>query len=264
MKKKLLGIIIMLAVLISALVCTVIITNAEDAPPELAIKSGAVTISDSVFLTMKVEASGVEFSDVKLLVWDEPRAEYLLGTEKYTVNFSGETDDTSGKLRGIYHFRAMSAKMMADNFYFVAYANVEGEDCYSPLIKYSALQYAYNKLGKTGTVTTDENLETLLYEMLDYGAAAQVYLNHNADRPANADWYQVKLTEGKLFDGTKSGLFLPGDTVVLTAPEANESGVPFAYWQNSEGAELPPTENIHIPWVKRTKLSPLCLKELHQ
>ena len=75
----------------------------------------------------------------------------------------------------------------------------------------------------------------MLEAMLEYGANAQVYFsNYRIDRLANADYYQVKLSNGKLDDGFAEGLYLEGDLVNITA-DAPADGYYFAGWKNSAG-----------------------------
>ena len=231
MKKKVLLFSIIFCLIVAAISISVIAS--DEAIPELDFKTATVTITDSVYITMKVVSGGVDFSDVKLLVWDAPCEEYLLGTQKYTVSYSGESETVSGVERGIYKFKAMSAKMMTDEFYFVVYTNHDGVDYYSRVVKYSVLQYAYNTLAKD---TTSEKLRNVLLDMLQYGADSQLYFSdYKTDRLPTDTWYQIKLTSGKLYDGTTSGLYLPGDKIELRAPEAHANGLPFAYWTDSTG-----------------------------
>ena len=146
----------------------------------------------------------------------------------------------------IFDYTELAAKQMTDVVYARAYTQVDGVDYYSDVNKYSILQYAYSKLGKTGTASTNAELKDMLSSMLTYGASAQKYFDHKENRLATADWYQVKVTAGALGDGCVQGLYLAGDKVTLTAPEENAEGLEFAYWKDSAGNKVSVSVNFEL------------------
>ncbi len=216
--------------------------GASSPAPELTLAYANLSFRDSIFIKYAVDSS---VENVKLLVWTAPEAAYTVGTQdgEITAYYNGTAN---GDLYKIFEYPIM-AKQMADVIYVRAYAKVDNTDYYSSVVKYSALQYAYNMLGKTATASTDTELKTLLTNMLDYGAAAQLYLDdYKADRLANADWVQVKLTAGTLEDGFANGLYLPGDKLTLTAPATDEGGEAFSYWANGTGASVATTASFTL------------------
>jgi hypothetical protein len=80
--------------------------------------------------------------------------------------------------------------------YSVAYLDVEEERYYSEPVKYSVLDYAYIKLGYTGTASDNQYLKDMLSSMLDYGADAQKYFNYNTD---NALFFRIYQNKGLHF-----------------------------------------------------------------
>lgn len=233
--KKFFAVLISVLVLVAAVAATQLIsTGAAVTQPELDIGYANLSMRNSVCIKYAVSSN---VSDVELLVWNSPQTEYTKGTEDLVLKPVG-TQTISGSEYIIFDHTLLTAKQMADVVYARAYAEVSENGYYSAVEKYSILQYAYNKLGKTAEASSDGNLKEMLGNMLVYGASAQKYLDYNTDRLASADWYQVKVTDGSLDDGCTHGLYLEGDTVTLTAPETDGENTPFSYWADSNGTAV--------------------------
>ena len=218
-------------VLILAGVFTILASTNVTAPT-LSIKGKNLSFSDSVYIVYYVEATDVKAEDVNLLVWNSAKDSYTVKDSPKKLSYiRTETIDGKDYLR--FEYRDLAAKNMTDTIYARAYVSAGNKDYYSDLTNYSVLQYAYNKLGKTGTATQDENLKEFLIDMLEYGAAAQVKFNHKADRLATASFKQISVEGGHLSDLCNRGLFLENDTVVITADVP--SGKTFAGWKNDAG-----------------------------
>ena len=237
MKKKLLLVLLTIALVFCAIGAGAIVASAETTAPEMRIAFCNLSFRDTVCIKYAVKT---DVSNVKILLWTSPRAEYTVGTQDSEITKS-YNEVISGVTHKVFDYTALSAKQMTDVIYARAYAQVDGVDCYSDVTKYSVLQYAYNKLGKTATASSDADLKELLSNMLSYGASAQKYFDYKEDRLATANWYQVKLTEGLLDDGCTFGLYLPGDTVTLTAPEKAENGDIFSHWADQSGNQIATT-----------------------
>ncbi len=168
---------------------------------------------------------------VKLRVWTDADA-----TAKILSPMAGKAS-IGGVNHTVFAFDGFLAQQMADVVYAEAFVvNEDGTEVHGSLNKYSILQYAYNKLGKTGNApSTSENLKAMLVAMLNYGSAAQTYKNYRADRLANDEWVQVLVSGGALPDGFGHGLYLPGYEVILSAPETNTDGLPFSHWEDEAG-----------------------------
>ena len=232
MKRKIAIISIVVAtVLILAGVFTILASTNVTAPP-LAIKGKNLSFSDSTYIIFYVEANDVDANDVKLLVWNTPQNDYTVKTATKKLS-PLRTENIGGKDYLRFEYRDLAAKNMADTVYARAYVSSGTNDFYSDLTNYSILQYAYNKLGITGTATDDEKLKTFLVDMLEYGAAAQVEFNYKTDRLATASFKQITVNGGVLSDKTNRGFFLEGEkvTITATAPE----GKVFSCWKDSSG-----------------------------
>ncbi len=134
-------------------------------------------------------------SNVKLLFWSEPQDDYLLGSQHAAVSPYTEQVDINGELYTVFKYAGLTAKQMTDNVYVRACIDNGGGDVtYGEVHKYSILQYAYNKLGKTGTATTNEKLIDMLNNMLEFGASAQEYHGYKTEALATDEFVKVELT----------------------------------------------------------------------
>ncbi len=174
-------------------------------------------------------------ANVKLLVWDAPQSDYSLGSETAKLDPLAEQMTINGEPYTIFKYTGLAAKQMTDDVYVRTCIDNGADVAYGAVHKYSILQYAYNKLGKTGVATTNEKLIKMLNSLLDYGASAQEYHGYKTNRLANADFVQVKLTDGSLSDGFKSGLYLAGEKVTIAAPALDIDGTEFTRWVDKDG-----------------------------
>ena len=235
MKKRIITLLLLVALIISVLSSFVISTKATDLTPDLSIDYCNLSFRNSVCIKYAVKSN---VKDVKILIWTSPEDKYTVGTHDGEITEYYE-ENIDGTFYAIFDYTDLTAKQMTDVIYARAYSQVDGVDYYSDVNKYSILQYAYNKLGKTATASTDTELKEMLINMLEYGAAAQKYLDdYKVDRLATADWYQIKVKTGVLDDGCTHGLYLAGDSVTLTAPEFDADGATFAYWVDSRGNKV--------------------------
>ena len=208
--------------------------------PSLKIEAANLSFEDSVYVLYAVSHEGIEYDAIQMLFWTSPQDVYTVGTEAYSKEYFATNVNVNGQICTVFKNNELRAKNMSDNIYARAYAKIGGKEYYSEVSKYSILQYASNKLGKTGTATANETLRSMLVDMLAYGASAQEHFNHNTARPANGEFYQIKLEGGTLEDGFGKGLYLASETATLKAPEFKD-GKPFYAWQNSAGETVATT-----------------------
>lgn len=196
-------------------------TALAETTPTLSFKAANVAFEDGVHLMYAVKMENVEAADVDVLVWTEAPTEYTKDTATTVLKYDGSSSVTISEVDyPVYYYEELAAKQMTDVIYTCAYAEVNGVSYYSEPIKYSVLQYAYNKLGKTdATPTEDTALSELLETMLQYGALSQKYLNYKIDRLADADYTFIRLSNASLEDGFNYGLYLPGESLTVT-PDA--------------------------------------------
>ena len=243
MKKRSIVLLSVLVLIVGLFSIFAVMSGATTPSPEISIPYCNLSFRDSVCIKYAVKSN---VSDVKILIWTAPEKEYTVGTHDSEITEYYE-EDIDGVMHKIFDYTELAAKQMTDVVYARAYAKVGGADYYSEVNKYSILQYAYNMLGKTAPASEDTELKEMLALMLEYGAAAQKYLDdYKVDRLATADWYQVKLTAGALDDGCTHGLYLPGDKVTMTAPETDANGATFAYWADGKGNKVGATATYEL------------------
>ncbi len=243
MKKKILIMSLILAAVVSVFAIGAIAAEDE---PTLKIEAANLEFADSVYVLYAVSHEGIDAEDVKMLFFTESQTEYIPKNAAYYANYTADGVTVLDKENClVFKNTALRTKNMADDIYAVAYANVDGEEFYSAPVKYSILQYAYNKLGKTGTASESETLKDMLIDMLAYGASAQRHFDYHTDRPADGDFYQVTVEGGVLADGFTKGLYLAGETVAISAP-AEKDGQAFLKWINSAGETVVNTANAEI------------------
>ena len=211
--------------------------------PELSIDYCNLSFRDSVCIKYAVTTTSTE--ETTVLLWNEPSNEYLYGTHIAQLETVGN-QTISGETYKVFDYTDLAAKQMTDVIYARAYTVVDGVAYYSDVVKYSILQYAYSKLGKTGTASDDENLKAMLSSMLEYGANAQKYFEYDVERLATYDFYQVKVEGGLIDDMCNHGLYLEGDKVNVIAPETDGDGIAFVGWINENGDVVAETAEATI------------------
>ncbi len=260
-----------IAFVLCTLTALVVVVDAEATEPELSIKYCNLSFRDSICIKYAVESN---VSDVKILIWTSPDETYTIGTQDDEIT-DWDEEKVNGVPYKVFDYTKLFAKQMTDVVYARAYTQADGVDYYSKVEKYSVLQYAYNKLGKTATASTNTELKELLTNMLAYGASAQKYLDdYKVDRLATADWYQVKVSVGTLDDGCTEGLYLPEDKVTLIAPETDVNGEVFSHWEDSNGNKVATTamyeltvgtaNEIYTPIYEQGTTELISIKELNK
>ena len=240
MNKKLFAVLLCAILTLCALFSAISVVNAEseEEDPELRIYACSLAFKGSTYINYAVQ--GNELDNVKMLIWTEPDTEYEYGSQNCILE-STETQNINGTPSLVFRYTKLNAKEMTDVIYARAFVEKSGTYYYSEVKKYSILQYAYNKTGRTGTASTNQDLIELLESMLVYGSNAQKYFKYKTDRLASDDWYQVKVVNGLLDDMCDNGLYLPGDTVTVHAPDTNDVGEAFYGWYDQEGKKVAST-----------------------
>ena len=240
MRSKILVLVTVVLSLLLAIGISTFAVSAEEAEPSVTIAKFNLAFEDNTYLKYAVRFDGVDDekiteNNIGMLYWTDYEGGFVPGTENFSSKTTGYTD-ISGVKHYVFEYTRIAAMNLTDYIYSVAYIELDGTTYYSAPVKYSALEYAYNRLGKTNAGTTNAELKALLNNMLAYGASAQQYFNYKEDRLATADFYQLTLVGGTLADGFTSGLYLSTDEVTITAPEID--GKTFAGWQNENGETI--------------------------
>jgi hypothetical protein len=151
-------------------------------PPVIAGKSFSLSFEDEILVNFYYTISHtVNVVEQGMLVFHaEPDEAAVDGAD---VVYTGSLYDAAND-RYLVSTDGIAAKEMGDTRYYCAYAKLtDGTYVYSQIYDYSPRKYAMNMLGKA---STSEKQKALCVAMLNYGAAAQIYFNHNADDLMNA------------------------------------------------------------------------------
>jgi hypothetical protein len=135
----------------------------------------------------------VSVVDVNTAAYVIPGADYDASSGRYYSNSQG-----------------IHGKYLGDTVYLACYAKLtDGSYVYTKLAGYSPITYATNQLKNS----TNTSLKQLCAAMLNYGAAAQMYFNHNTDNLANSS---LTAAQTALPEAYNAGM-------VGTVPSANAS-----------------------------------------
>lgn len=233
--KKTVKIIALILLVLSVTALSVL--GAGVAEPSLEIEATNLSFVDSISILYAVSSRNVDPEGVKLLVWSAPMSsveEYVKGTEDYVID-SHREETVGGRICRIFDYDKLGAHQMTDAVYARAYVEVGNKSYYSDLSKYSVARYAGNKLGNTGTESENDLLKNTLRSMLSYGAAMQIYADYKVDRLPTASFYKLSVKGGYLPDGSRSGLYLAGDSELIVAPEYDSAGRRFYAWLDGDG-----------------------------
>ena len=141
---------------------------------ELKFSGASLTLCDDLKINYKVdrtffEENGYERPYVKFVLNDVETivTDYSITDNKYVFDYSGISPDHAN-----------------DTIYATLYAVQDGISYSSEVKEYSVAEYCYNMLGDE-TTTEHSELDTLLVDLLNYGAVSQSYTGHNTDSLAN-------------------------------------------------------------------------------
>lgn len=155
------------------------------------------------------------FADAQLFIEDaytQPYAVFRTGTKTQTV-----TDYEIADGKYIFSCTNLAPSQAGDIITAELYATLNGEEkCFR--IDYSAAQYCYDILEET----EDPAIRTLLVDLLNYGAAAQVYSWYKDKTLCNADLTEEQKTWGTAADPDLSSHLNPEYATVEN---------PTAFWE---------------------------------
>lgn len=223
---------ILLSLMMLLMLCTLPSNIFADTPePSTIIKAKNVAFEDTIYLLFYATFENVpQGAETGVMAWNNAAdaqacdSRYEYATKCDCTNYVHPTYGAE------YAYKDLAAKNMTDDLYVRSYIKDGDHYTFSPMIKYSVLQYACNRLA----ASKDDNFKSLLHSMLDYGTAAQLYFSYKTERLANGTYFTVSLDGGTLEDGTTSGLFQMGDSPMLRADTVE--GLAFSHWQDSNGS----------------------------
>ena len=172
-----------------------------------------------IYINQFTGFEGIDLTErLGLLIWSGDKE---MTPETATFETADERVKDAGYKDGRYFVRTngIPAKNWGDTFWLRLYVDLgNGNYAYSKLTSYSPSRYLNN------VITKHDNayLIQLSKTMLNYGSAAQIYFNHNADKLINTtlpeaertlNWDASILQDVKVFDESKAGEFVRDSSV---------------------------------------------------
>lgn len=207
---------------------------------ELKFSGASLTLQDNLAINFKAKAE--IFAEGQ---YEDPYVVFSLNGKEVRV------DDY--KVMGtdyIFPFTNIAPNQMNDTVTATLYAKYKGVDYSSKATGYSVATYCYNMLGKS-TADAYAEFRTLLVDLLNYGAASQIYTNYKTSNLVNAS-----LTNAQKAWGTKETReytdILKADYATVANPKASWKGAGLNLKDRVEFRLTLQTENVANLSVKVT------------
>ncbi len=155
------------------------ITVTRELDPDLRISDAGLVLTENLSVRFKVPASA--FTGSNPAATDPFLKITFCGVEYTLTNYTEE----SGKY--VFVFKNITPQKMADIIKVRLFCTLAGETEPSQIgaIDYSVVKYCKNMLDRYGHTAGYENFRKMLVDTLNYGAAAQKYVNYNTGNLAN-------------------------------------------------------------------------------
>ena len=153
--------------------------SAPEEKPSPVINTVSLSLESSITMNFKVLKSS-------LSSFDEFYMTFECGGKEEKVTDYKETDKYY-----VFSYKGINPQLMNDNVTAVLHAKNKSEEYTSPEKIMSVREYAYTMLDR---YSDDEHakLRTLLVDLLNYGAAAQIYAGYQTDNLVNSDLTDVQ------------------------------------------------------------------------
>ena len=145
------------------------------------------SIQNNLALKYRFDKTALEqFDSLSLHI---ERQTYTGSGEEYIWETAEICNYTTDSDKYCFAFRDIAAAEMGEEIHATLYAVKDGVTYVSGEDIYSIKQYAYNMINRYGSSTEekDQQLCTLLVDMLNYGSQAQLYFGRNTGHLVNAD-----------------------------------------------------------------------------
>ncbi len=191
-------------------------------PVTFTFKAANISIKDTIHIQYAVDMQGLteaQKKNVRVLIWTTPQSEYVYGT--HAAELSASMTATINYIKyPVFAFTDLSVRRMTEDVYACVYLDDGADGYYSEPLKYSILEYAYAKLGKTDRAPArDPKLIAVLNDMLALGEAMQIYQGHNLDRLPTDEYIYVKIDNAVFDDGVSTGLYKAGTQLTVRAKD---------------------------------------------
>lgn len=183
--------------------------------PNIYLSHPTLLLEDEIRLAIyfSLDQPAFDLTQVGLITWKEQPANVDVSTAD-SVMWGAEYDAGQGLYRVFTD--GIPAQELGDQIYFCIFAKLaDGSYAYGKQVSYCPKAYAYNQLSNDSVATENK---ALYVAMLNYGAAAQTYLNYRTDALINSalseeqkalveDFRQDMVQAVTMPDSTKQGTF---------------------------------------------------------
>ena len=147
----------------------------ENALYNMRFNGATLSLMNNLAINFKVPADKIPEG------FTNPYAKFIIGDQEYIVTeYEIESDG-----RYVFQFANIPAHFMNETVYaYICATYSDGEVYDGRVLEYGIYKYAYSTLGKAATPAKDK---TLIVDLLNYGAAAQIKKGYNVDALVNAD-----------------------------------------------------------------------------
>ncbi len=162
-------------------------TKTEVIPQTLRFASRGLTLRSSVQVNFMVEKALFDtYGYTNAYAVFKMKDRY--GTENETIVNTYSSITYSGRAYYTFNFSDLAPDLYGNEITATLYAQYNGKDYVSNSITYSVKQYCTNMLSNEAVASNDAyaELRTLLVDLLNYGAKAQLFTNTNTDNLVNA------------------------------------------------------------------------------
>lgn len=191
----------------------------EEIELTLNFRAANLSLKNTIYIQYAVDTAGLteeQIENLRVLIWKTPQSNYVYGTHDVEL-VSSMTATIDYKPYPVFVYTGLVMKEMADDVYACVYLP-GGEGRYSEPLRYSVMEYAYAKLGKTGRKPGDNKLQAVCVDLLELGASMQIYTNHKVEERLATDTYTyVNIANAVFDDGVSTGLYKPGTVLNITA-----------------------------------------------
>ena len=153
----------------------------------VALTGMSMGIAKDLTLYFYMGADGL-FSDMEeygILIWKDGKPRDFDNEEKRAIRLTEGQTQSDFRMRIAY--TGIAAKQMADTLWVRPYVKEDGNTHYGDPVSFSVVEYAKQLYGRT------PELDTLLTDMLLYGAAAQEFFGYRTDNLATATLTEEQL-----------------------------------------------------------------------
>ena len=136
---------------------------------DIEIKNASITLKNSIAVNLKLDPAAFVAG-----YYTDPTA---------TVTINGRTATLTANENYVFTLEDIGPEELGDNITVIVSAKHNGDIVTTEPLSYSVKDYLVGLIG----LTDDAQLKTLAVDLLKYGAAAQVYTNHNTDELVTDD-----------------------------------------------------------------------------